>query len=167
MAWEKIKAEEISGNLIDRIGRQWYLLTAGTAEHWNTMTCSWGMAGVLWNQPSVTCYVRKSRHTFGFMESQDCFTVSFFPEQYRKALAYCGSHSGRDFDKAAGAGLTPEEIGGGMSFAEAELVLVCRKRFATDLDVSAMPEDVRKSYYSGDSAHKMYIGEIIGVYKKI
>ena len=165
MAWEKIKAEEISGNLFERIGKQWFLLTAGTEESWNTMTCSWGMAGVLWNQPAVTCYVRKSRHTFGFMESQDTFTISFFPEQYRKALAFCGSHSGRDFDKAAETGLTPEAVGGGMSFSEAELVLVCKKRFAADISPDALPADIAKSYYAGDAAHKMFVGEILGVYR--
>lgn len=167
MAWKKIKAEEISGNLFERIGKQWFLLTAGSEGKWNTMTCSWGMAGVLWNQPAVTCYVRHSRYTYAFMESQDTFTLSFFPENYRKALAFCGSHSGREFDKAAQTGLTPKPILGGVSFAEAELVLVCKKRFSADIDVNALPADIAKSYYSGDVQHRMYIGEIVSVYRNI
>lgn len=167
MAWEKITAEAISGNLIERIGKQWFLLTAGTEENWNTMTCSWGMAGVLWNQPAVTCYVRQSRHTFGFMESQDSFTLSFFPEACRKALAYCGSHSGRDFDKAAATGLHPVTLSGGVSFAEAELVLVCKKRYAADIALKDLPADIAKSYYAGDAAHKMFVGEITAVYRNV
>ncbi|MBQ3941048.1 MAG: flavin reductase [Oscillospiraceae bacterium] len=166
MSWKKLNASEISGNLFDRIGKQWFLLTAGTQETgYNPMTCSWGMAGILWNKPSVTCYVRHSRHTFGFMEQQDTFTVSFLPESKRAALSFCGSHSGRDGDKAAQCGLTPEVLDGGVTFAEAELVFVCRKRYAADMDPADLPEDVQSSFYGSNDAHKMYIGEIIAVYQ--
>ena len=167
MNWKKIDASEISGNLFDRIGKQWFLLTAGTEETgYNPMTCSWGMAGVLWNKPSVTCYVRKSRHTFGFLEQQETFTLSFLPESERKALSFCGSHSGRDGDKAAQCGLTPETLGGAVTFAQAELVLVCRRRYAADIDPADLPADVRENFYGSDAAHRMYIGEITAVYRK-
>ena len=165
MIWKKLDASEVPGNLFDRIGKQWFLLTAGTAETgFNPMTCSWGMAGILWNKPSVTCYVRHSRHTFGFMEQQDVFTLSFLPESQRKALSFCGSHSGRDGDKAAQCGLTAVPLDGGMTFAEAELVLVCRKRYAADIDPDDLPEEVRGSFYAGDAVHRMYIGEITAIY---
>ena len=166
MAWNKITVEEISGNLFEMIGKQWFLLTAGTPERWNTMTCSWGMAGILWNAPSVTCYVRQSRHTFGFMQEQETFTLSFFPEEKRKALAFCGSHSGRDCDKAREAGLTPETVDGAVTFAEAELVLVCRKRYAAPMQQANLPADVQRQFYSGDAAHQLYIGEILAAYRK-
>ncbi|MBR5405187.1 MAG: flavin reductase [Oscillospiraceae bacterium] len=167
MAWKKLTASEMTGNLFDRIGKQWFLLTAGTEETgYNPMTCSWGMAGILWNKPSVTCYVRKSRHTFGFMERQDIFTVSFLPETQRKALSFCGSHSGRDGDKPAQCGLTPEALDGAVTFAEAELVFVCRKRYAADISPADLPADVRENFYGSDDAHKMYIGEITAVYQK-
>ena len=166
MAWKTITPEQISGNLIERIGKQWFLLTAGTPEHWNTMTCSWGMAGVLWNRPSVTCFVRQSRYTFGFMQQQDTFTLSFFPESERKKLAFCGSHSGKDCDKAKAAGLTPETLGNAVSFAEAELVLVCKKRYADTMEIKDLPEDVLDSFYSGDAGHQLFIGEILAVYQK-
>lgn len=167
MNWKKIDASEISGNLFDRIGKQWFLLTAGTEETgYNPMTCSWGMAGVLWNKPSVTCYVRKSRYTFGFLEQQETFTLSFLPESQRKALSFCGSHSGRDGDKAAQCGLTPETLDGAVTFAEAELVLICRRRYAADIDPADLPADVRESFYGSDAAHRMYIGEITAVYRK-
>lgn len=164
MEFRKIKAEEWNGNIFEAIGKQWFLLTAGTPERFNTMTASWGMAGIMWNMPSVTCYVRKSRHTFGFMEEGDTFTLSFFGEEYRKALAYCGSHSGRDVDKVQETGLTPAVIEGEPTFAEAETVFVCKKRYAADIAEKDLPEAVRSQFYSKDAAHKLYIGEIIGVY---
>ena len=94
----EITPEAWVGNPFEAIGKDWFLLTAGTeSDGFNTMTCSWGQMGVLWNKPSVTCYVRHSRHTFGFMEQQDIFTLSFFGQEQRKALAFCGSHSGYAF----------------------------------------------------------------------
>ena len=132
MEWKQITPEQISGNLFERIGKQWFLLTAGTPENWNTMTCSWGMGGVMWNRPSVTCYVRQSRHTFGFMQQQDMFTISFFPEAERKKLAFCGSHSGRDCDKAKEAGLTPETLGALFEEMDAQQTLEARIYKALD-----------------------------------
>ena len=123
MALKQVNPEQLGFNPFEAIGKQWFLLTAGSEQTgWNPMTCSWGAAGVLWNKPAVTCYVRHSRHTLGFMEQQDMFTLSFLDDAYRKALAFCGSHSGRDCNKAAEAGLHPLSLDGAVSFAEAKLV---------------------------------------------
>ena len=157
----------LAGNPFEMIGGQWFLLTAGSMDAgWNTMTCSWGALGVIWNQPSATCYVRHSRYTAECMEQQEIFTLSFFGAEYRKALVFCGGHSGRDCDKAAETGLHPQVLEGGVTFAEAETVLVCRKRFAADLALSDLPADAAKSFYADGDAHRMYIGEIIGCYTK-
>ena len=166
MALKQVNPEQLGFNPFEAIGKQWFLLTAGTQQTgWNTMTCSWGAAGVLWNKPSVTCYVRHSRHTLGFLEQQDMFTLSFLGDDYRKALAFCGSHSGRDCDKAAAAGLHPAELDGAVTFAEAKLVLVCKKRYAADMDIADIPEDARAAFYGDNDAHRLYIGEIIACYQ--
>ena len=168
MTFEKISPDQWDGNPFTAIGKQWYLLTAGTAETgWNCMTCSWGAMGIMWNQPTLTCYVRHSRHTYGFMQDQDTFTISLFPEEKRRALSFCGAHSGRDCDKAAEAGLHPVTLeGGAVSYEEAETVFVCRKRFSADLKISELPKDVATSYYSDGDTHRMYLGEILAVYQK-
>ncbi|HBI84749.1 MAG TPA: flavin reductase [Ruminococcus sp.] len=167
MSFQKIDPAQWQSNPFEAIGKQWFLLTAGTEKSgFNSMTCSWGAVGVMWNKPAVTCYVRHSRHTFGFMERQEIFTLSFLPEDYRKALAFCGSHSGRDCDKAAETGLHPAELEGGMTYEEAEIVLVCRKRFASDLPIEALPADVASGFYADGDTHRMYIGEIIAAYRK-
>ena len=70
--------------------KHWALLTAGTADHFNTMTISWGMLGTLWNKPAATVYVRESRYTLPFMEDSDWFTISFFDESFKKDLGILG-----------------------------------------------------------------------------
>ena len=166
MNFTKIAPEQLSFNPFDAIGKQWFLLTAGTEQAgWNTMTCSWGSTGVLWNKPSVTCYVRHSRHTFGFMEQQDTFTISFFGSDCRAALSFCGSHSGRDCDKAAETGLHPVTLDGAVTFEEAELVFVCKKRYAADMDIADLPADAAAAFYGDHDTHRLYIGEIVACYK--
>ena len=110
MAFRKIDISELSFNPFDKIGKQWMLLTGGNKEKYNTMTASWGQLGVLWNKNVLTCYVRPTRYTYGYIEDNECYTASFLGEEFRNALSFCGSHSGRDCDKAKETGLTPAEI---------------------------------------------------------
>ncbi|MBR3630949.1 MAG: flavin reductase family protein [Oscillospiraceae bacterium] len=165
MSFIKKTTAELSANPFETIGKDWFLLTAGTPEQFNTMTCSWGAMGVIWNDPAVTAYVRTNRHTFGYLEESPLFTISVLPEEYRKVLSYCGSHSGRDVDKVKETGLTPVTLGGAPAFAEARLVFVCEKVYAQMLDENCfvLPE-TKTAYYSKDPMHKMYIGRIKAVY---
>lgn len=148
----------------DAFHRGWALLTAGVPGDFNTMTVSWGGLGCLWNQSVATVYVRPSRYTYDFMERYDQFTVSFYPEEYKKALGLLGRESGRDGDKVAAAGLTPVAAGEGVSFAEAKVTLVCKKLYWQDMDRSHLPEAVQKAFYpEGETVHRLYIGQVLDV----
>ena len=124
------------------------------------MTASWGFMGVMWGRNVAETVIRPNRYTYEFMEKNELFTLSFFGSEYRKALAFCGSHSGRDCDKAKETGLTPLFIDGTTAFEEAELILVCRKLYAQDMDISLLAEDARGAYEK-EPMHKAYYGEII------
>ena len=130
----KIDPREMDGNVFQRIGDQWMLITAGDKDACNTMTASWGGLGVLWNFPVATAYVRPQRYTKEFMDREKYFSLSFYGEEYRKALGLCGSKSGRDIDKVKECGFTVEYgLGDTPYFAEAELVLICEKLYADEL----------------------------------
>ena len=168
MAFKKIDISELSFNPFDKIGKQWMLLTGGNKDSYNTMTASWGQLGVLWNKNVLTCYIRPNRYTYEFVEKGDKFTASFLSEEFRNALSFCGSHSGRDCNKAEETGLTPAEIDGCMTFAESELVLVCRKLYSYDMQESGFLTDdgIPAQFFGSDPYHRAYISEIIGVYVK-
>lgn len=100
------------------------------------------------------------------MEKNEYFTASFFDEKYRSALSYCGSHSGRDVDKAKETGLTPIEIEGVAAFEEAEMVLVCRKLYTSEMQEDDFLDKGLLKFYESDPFHKAFIGEIISAYKK-
>ena len=146
------------------------LLTAGDRTACNTMTIGWCQLGTLWGQPSCTVYVRPERHTYGFMESHDYFTVSVLPEDAKKTTAFCGTKSGRDVDKIAACGLTLA-YGAGDSpyFEEAEWVLVCKKVYAQDMAGEFVTDGTHiDRYYAPGQGnwHRMYIGEVVEAYSK-
>ena len=143
--------------------KKWALLTAGTSDCFNTMTISWGGLGTLWGRPVSTVYVRTSRYTHEFMDKEDYFTVSFYPEEYKKTLGVLGSESGRDIDKIHASGLTPVTAGSSVTFKEAEFTLVCKKLFMQRLEPENMSEDIRKTFYEKDAPHDMYIGEVVEI----
>lgn len=163
----EISKNDLQLNPFTKLDKQWFLLTAGDMASYNTMTASWGALGTIWNKSAVTAYVRHSRKTFELMESSKLFTVSFFGEEYRKALSFCGKYSGRDYDKASQTGLTPIELDGAVSFAQAELVIVCSKLYSQDFNLAYMDKGCADAFYSGDSIHRAYIGEVLKIYRNI
>ncbi len=161
--YTQIDPDEINDNLIRLIASDWMLVTAGTRAKFNTMTANWGGMGYLWNKQVVFVFVRPERYTYGFMESTDGFTLTFFDERYRDALNLCGVRSGRDCDKVAETGLTPHFTALGLpAFAEARLVLECSKLYATQLERGNFLDDepLNSHYRTKGGLHKMYIAEI-------
>lgn len=150
---------------------RWALATAGSMENYNTMTIGWGSMGTLWGpphkgKPVLTIYVSPARYTHTFLEQNDYFTVSFFPEEYRKDLALLGSRSGRDGDKVALTALTPLAIEHGVDFAQAELTFVCRKLYQQQFDLEKVPKDVADWIYTRVPPHSMFIGEVVEVIRR-
>ena len=166
--FKSINPRDIAQNPFSLIGDDWGLVTAGAADSLNTMTVSWGGVGIMWNKPAAFIFIRPQRYTFEFLERGDCFSLCFFDEEYRKALAFCGSKSGRDVDKVKETGLTPAFTDGGVPyFEEAKLVLVCKKLYGQFLNADGVTDEaVVAPNYSGDDYHKMYIGEIVQVLSK-
>lgn len=154
---------DLNVKVFEAFSNDWALLTAGNAAHFNTMTIGWGGFGTLWSKPVATVYVRPNRYTYEFMEENDYFTVSFFPETYKKDLALLGRKSGRDGDKLALTDISAKELPNGIGFNEASLTVVCRKVYYQDLDGSCIPEDAKERYYKDEPVHRMYIGEVVDV----
>ena len=161
-SFKNISPTLITDNPFQLIDKEWMLITAGELNFFNTMTASWGGFGILWNKPVVFCFVRPVRYTYQFMENSDFFTATFFDQEYREALNFCGANSGRDIDKATATGLTPvASSNGGVYFEQARLVLECRKLYFSDIDPEhfVVPE-INRNYPKADY-HRMYIGEIV------
>lgn len=161
MGFKEINAEELQFNPFTKIGKEWMLVTAGDEEKHNTMTASWGALGIMWGKNVATVYLRPQRYTKEFVDNGEKFTISFYSEEYRKALNICGSKSGRDCDKENEAGLTPYYTDGTTAFEEAEMIFVCRKLYSQPMGPEYFTEDwIDGKWYPQKDYHVMYMAEI-------
>ena len=166
--FRKITPEEFSGNPFTLLDHDWMLVTSADpgeglagGKDYNTMTASWGGMGILWGKPVAFVFVRPQRHTYGFTERNARMTLSFFGGEYRSALNFCGTKSGRDCDKAKECGLTPvaetNENGRAVWFDEAKLVMKVRKLYAKPFDPAAFVDEDARNCYGDDDFHTAYV----------
>lgn len=162
---KKIDIKELKENAVSLFDDSWCLITAGGKDSFNTMTASWGAMGELWNEDVCFIFIRPQRYTYEFTEKNDLFTLSFFGEEYKKVLTFCGRNSGRDCDKVKETGLTPKEFDGSIGFEESRLTLVCQKLYYQDLDPAGFVEkSLDSKNYAEKDYHRMYVGRIVACY---
>ena len=148
MAFEKINIQDLQMNPFTAIGQQWMLITAGDQKKVNTMTASWGGMGVLWGDNVVTTYIRPQRYTKEFVDQQDCFSLSFFDNKYKKELSVLGSVSGRDQDKIQDVGFHVTYLENVPTFEEAKLVFIVEKVYEDDIKPELLKkQDIDEKWY--------------------
>ena len=160
--------EEFTDNAFTFFSRAPILLSGDKTEH-NAMTIGWGSLGnyLGYNRLTVSVYVAPARYTYEFMERYPRFTIMEFDDE--RVAQYMGSHSGRDGDKAAALGLhvayTPS---GTPYYTEAKTVIECEIITAFHQQEKDFRNDAPRQFYERFSAgiHAVYIGEIIGAWKK-
>ena len=161
MMFHEIAPKTLTENVFSLIGDRWMLITAGTPDHCNTMTASWGGLGHLWGKDVAFAFIRPQRYTKQFVDENDCFSLCFFGGEQMEALRYLGTASGRDEDKIAKSGLTLTHIDSVPCFEEASLVLLCRKLYVQTLELEQFTDRaVADSCYPNHDFHDLYIAEI-------
>lgn len=161
----KIKPTQLNENIFKLIGDDWMLITAGNKEKANTMTASFGGFGILFSKNVAAIFVRPERYTYGFLEDNDTFSLSFFSEQYRQQLTYCGRNSGKEEDKFKKCGFT-------LSFADdktpyidqGRITVICKKIYRQDIEKDCFTDLAPfDRTYSEGGMHHVYIGEILEI----
>lgn len=162
-----IAPEEWNDRVFRRIGSEWMLLSAARRDgSMNGMTASWGGFGVLWGVPVCFGFIRPQRYTFALAEEAEHLSFCFFSEEYRDALRYYGSHSGRLEDKAAACGLHAAiDAEGYPDYEEASVIVRADKYYADFLHRECFVTEEPLGNYRQNDFHKMYICRIrdIGV----
>ena len=158
----------------EMFAEQWAIVTAGNMDDYNGCTIGWGSFGTLWRRPVITVYLHPARYTCKYLRENEFFTVSFYPESFKKALGVMGSRSGRDGDKASEAGLTPVAMGDSVTFAEASQTFLCRKLYQNKFEKENLADDIQHIYADNPKLfppdengewepHWVFVGEIIDV----
>ncbi len=141
------------------------LLTARTQNgQANTMTVSWGQAGILWGREVCTVFVRPQRYTYELCQDEGAvLTLSFFGDERRDTLSFCGTKTGRDVDKFEVCALKHRVENGAIIFDDAKVTLVLKKLYAQDLKEECFLDKAPLSNYKNGDFHRAYTCEIIDV----
>ena len=164
---------DISENVFKLFGQDYTVITAGTESYFNSMTAGYGGFGIQFGLPSTWCFLRASRYTLDFIRGEQTYTMCWFDDEYKDAVLYFGSKSGRNSDKMANNPLnyviTPD---GNIAYKEANLIIECKLMQIT----SVSPDDfyykkgkefVEEGFEDAKDYHKLVFGEITKVWKKI
>jgi len=136
-------------------------------EKVNVMTIGWAAIGYMWRKPIMTVMVRKSRFTHHIMGKASSFTVNIPTDDLKEALNFCGTKSGRDFDKFKKCKLfavpaqkvdTPVINISGFHY---ECKIVCKSEMNPDF----LCKEYREGVYADNDYHTFYFGEIVDCYK--
>ncbi len=131
----------------------------------NVMVASWGFVGVMWGKKVFITPVRESRYTKEFIDKTGQFAVSV-PRagDMKEAIAFCGSKSGRDYDKWAETGLLKQKaksvdtvaVGGCERYFECKVI--------GSLPMGDMNIGEAERWYPTNDKHVFYFGEIVEEY---
>lgn len=165
--FKKIDPIEIPRNPISMISKEWMLITSEKDGQVNTMTASWGGVGFLWGKNVAMIFVRPQRYTKEFIEASDTFSLTFFDNDMREDLAYCGSVSGKDENKIDKLGYNILHEEGIPYFKEANLAIICKNVYRQNIDPNGFyNKELVKKWYSKNDFHEMYVAEIVDVLVK-
>ena len=142
-------------------------LTVKTADALNTMTIGWATFGFIWQKPVMMVAVRSTRHTFGIIEKALDFTVTIPSGNMSKAIAFCGSKSGRDVDKFKMCNL---ETADGQNVASPIIKVPgihyeCKIVYKSAMNPVHLDKNYDKSLYPQKDYHTLYFGEIVACYE--
>ena len=118
-----------------------------TPDEYNIMTAAW--TGTICSEPPM-CYVsiRPERHSYGIIKRTGEFVINLTTETLAQPTDWCGVRSGRDFDKFAHCGLTPENasVVAAPAILEAPVSIECRMKQVLPL-----------------GTHDMFIAEVVNM----
>lgn len=170
---EQISPDDISENPIRMFSRDWALVAAGKRDHFNALTVAWGALGTAWGngRPLAIIFVSPSRYTHEFLEREPYFSINVLPREFRKALGYMGSHSGRNEDKIAKSGLEYTFTDNSTPvFTQSRLIMDCEKVYSHTIERSRFGATLQNVYampvFDGVEPHTVYFGEITGCWRR-
>jgi flavin reductase (DIM6/NTAB) family NADH-FMN oxidoreductase RutF len=157
---KNVQEQEVAQRNIKRI-QEGAFLVVQAQDRKNVMTIGWAMFGYIWRKSTMMVAVRNSRFTYGIIEEADSFTVSVPTKSMQKEINFCGSKSGKDFDKFK------ECHFGTIKAKKVSSPILeipgyhyqCRILYKTPMDPKFLAKDLELLYPAKDY-HTLYFGEI-------
>ncbi len=165
---KEIMYNELAKEALSQLAKGAFLCVSDGQKD-NIMTIGWGSLSYIWSKPIWMIMVRESRYTYQIIENTDYFSLSIpINVDLKKELAYCGTKSGRDYDKWKETNLTKVKANRVSTYLvdECDLHYECKIVAKTPLLNDNMNSDLVNKFYSNQDYHMLYFGEIVGTYVK-
>ena len=166
MVYKDLTFDEYADKLFAQIQKGAFMTTKNVNKV-NTMTISWGGISHVWNKPVFIAYVRYTRDTYQMVESTNEFTINVpLNNDLSKELGFCGSKSGRDYDKIKECNLKlhNSRVINTPILADCELHYECKVIYKQAMEPGNIQKEVKDSFYKGSNFHVIYYGEIVDTY---
>ena len=172
--FKKVSPEKFSNdfNMFELLEKDFYVVTNGGKEEYNSMIGSGGGFGFFLKKPTNWCLFRQDRYTLELIEKYKKYTISFYSEEDKRKILLLGQETGRNNNKMEKVKLTKIETPtGNILFEEAKLVLEC------GLTAIIMPNKenfysessktyIEKAYQNENEYRKIIFGEITDIWIK-
>jgi len=165
MAKIEVGYDEYVPQVMAAVGKGLLLASQDANGKPNAMAIGWGTVGVVWSRPMFVVLVRFSRYTFECIEATGDFTVNVPYPPMARDVEFCGTVSGRDYDKFAERGFTVGESATVDSpyIDECGLVYECKVVQHTDVVPENFAPEIIDEFYAGGDFHRVYFGHILRV----
>ena len=142
-------------------------LTVKSGKNMNTMTIGWANIGHVWRKPIMMVAVRLTRHTFGIIETAEDFTVSIPSSDMKKEIMFCGTKSGRDYNKFKECNLQTSDSRKVVTpiIKVPGLHYECKIVYKSAMDPADLDKDYDAALYPDKDYHTLYFGEIVDCYE--
>ncbi|MDR0322619.1 MAG: flavin reductase [Treponema sp.] len=170
--FNEISPEDISDDIFTLVGKDYFAVTAGREQKYNSMICSGGGMGLLFRKPVAWCVFQQTRYTLELLMKEQSFSISYFPDEYKKQMMFLASKTGRDSNKMKEVELKSIKTPfGNISFEEARLILECRLLQVTtpnpdDFYTEEAKDWINEMYKDPNEVRKYVFGEITHVWIK-
>ena len=164
--YKYIRYNELTKEMFEQLEKGAFLTTK-VDNKVNTMTIAWGGVSFVWHKPVFIAYVRYSRDTYSMLENGQEFTINVpLSTDLKKELAFCGSKSGRDYDKISECGLSLVE---GRTIEtpvikECDLHFECKVVYKQAMEPGLISKEIKDRFYKDNNYHVIYYGEITDSY---
>ena len=156
----------VANQVVAQINKGVFLTVRADAQL-NTMTIGWATIGYVWRKPIMMIAVRLSRHTFSIIEMAEDFTVSIPSSDMKKEIMFCGTKSGRDYDKFNECNLRTSDSQKVITpiIKVPGLHYECKIVYKSAMDPAYLNKDYDTSLYPEKDYHTLYFGEIVDCYE--
>ena len=142
------------------------LVSVDSRNRPNAMAIGVGSVGPFLERAVFVIWVRPSRYTYELMEETGDFTVNVPATGMEEIVSYCGTVSGRDYDKFSEKNLTPVPSRYVKSPIIEECIIhyECKVIHKNDVVPETLSDWMKRDMYPRGDYHRLYFGEVVATY---